>query len=334
MTNPQVLVTGGGGFLGHALCRQLVEAGYKVRSFSRKAYPALATLGVEHIQGTLHDAVAVEEALQGCEGVFHCAGNVDVWGKWNELYAANVKSTEVLLAAMERAGIPHLVFTSSPSVVSSRRSIENGDESLPYPAEYLAHYPATKALAERLVLAADGKQGLRTVALRPHLIWGPGDPNFAPKLVEARQAGRLRRIGSGTNLVDVIYVDNAATAHIQAFETLRSTPDRVGGKTYFIGQERPVSLWDFVDNLLVAYGEAPLMRRALPAPLAYAMGWGCEIIFGALRIYHRLPPMTRFIAIQMTRSHYFQHRRAEQDFGYSPRVSLEQGLRSIAEATS
>jgi nucleoside-diphosphate-sugar epimerase len=328
-----VLVTGGGGFLGKEVCRQLLARGYRVRSFSRGAYPGLEDWGVECRQGSLQDQSAVTSALEGCAGVFHCAGNVNIWGRWEDLYATNVKGTEHVLTGMRTHGIRSLVFTSSPSVVCTSHCLEGVDESQPYPLRYLSTYPATKALAEQKVMKANGK-GVYTVSIRPHFIWGPGDPQLLPNLIRARKKNLLRSIGKRLNLVDAIYVENAAQAHIQAFETLERDPARVGGKTYFVGQESPVNLWEFIDRMFESVGVEPLRSTSLSIPLSLAYGFGylCEKIYSALGIYDRLPPMTRFIASQMAYSGYFSHAQAERDFGYHPTVSIEEGLKRLRAA--
>src|SRR5262245_54910957 len=178
----RALVTGGGGFLGGAVVRRLVARGDAVRSLSRGAYPALATLGVEQCQADLADAGAVRRAAQGCDVVFHVAAKAGLAGRFADYHAANVLGTQNVLAACRACGVRALVFTSSPSVVFDGTDMEGVDESAPYPLHYHAHYPATKAQAERLVLAANGPE-LATVALRPHLIWGPGDNHLVPRVL-------------------------------------------------------------------------------------------------------------------------------------------------------
>src|SRR5438105_1104494 len=216
----RALVTGGGGFLGGAIVRLLRDRGDDVRSFSRQCYPALDGLDVEQIQGDVADAAAVDRAVAGCDVVFHVAAKAGVWGPTDEYYRANVVGTENVITACRKHGVRRLVFTSSPSVVTTGHDIAGGDESLPYPKHYLADYPRTKAAAERLVLAANGPN-LATVALRPHIIWGPGDNHLIPRLIEGARAGKLRQVGDGTNRTDVTYVENAATAHLLAAERLR-----------------------------------------------------------------------------------------------------------------
>ncbi|MDH3567286.1 MAG: NAD-dependent epimerase/dehydratase family protein, partial [Desulfobacteraceae bacterium] len=224
----KVLVTGGGGFLGGAIVKQLVDRGKDVRSFSRNFYPELAQLGVEQIQGDIVDKTAVEQACKGVELVFHVAAKPGVWGNYADYYPTNVMGTQHVIDACKKHGVLRLVFTSSPSVVFDGTDMEGVDESAPYPEKFHAHYPKTKAIAEQLVIKAAGKD-LMTITLRPHLIWGPKDNHLVPRIIE--RAGRLIRVGSGKNRVDTIYIDNAAEAHVLAADRLKENPG-LSGKVY------------------------------------------------------------------------------------------------------
>ena len=196
----RVLVTGGGGFLGGAIVRRLVARGDQVRSFARGEYPKLVKLGVEVRRGDLCDSEAVAAAIQGCERVFHVAALPGVWGAYKDYYRTNVVGTDNVLAACRAQGVKRLVYTSTPSVVHAGGDIEGGDESLPYATKFSAHYPRTKAIAEQSVLRANGEK-LCTVALRPHLIWGPGDNHLTPRILARGRANRLRLIGKRPNLI-------------------------------------------------------------------------------------------------------------------------------------
>ena len=258
----KVLVTGGGGFLGGAIVRTLVARGDEVLSFSRGEYPALAALGVTQVRGSVSDREAVRAAAKGCELVFHVAAKAGIWGSYHDYHQANVVGTRNVVDACRSNGINRLVYTSSPSVVFDGCDIEGGDESLPYPTRYESHYPATKALAEQLVLTANSPE-LATTSLRPHLIWGPGDNHLLPRIVAKGRAGNLRRIGEGTNLVDTVYVDNAATAHLLAADKLfPGSP--VAGRSYFISNDEPVPLWEMVNRILAAADTAPVTRSISP----------------------------------------------------------------------
>lgn len=321
----RALVTGGGGFLGSAIVRRLLAGGHGVRSLSRGHYPALERLGVEQVQGDVADPAAVSRAVANCDIVFHVAAKAGVWGSFRDYHRANVVGTENVIAACRKRGVGRLVFTSSPSVVGGGHDIAGGDESLPYPKRYLAHYPRTKAEAERAVLAANGPD-LAAVSLRPHLIWGPGDNHLIPRLIERAKTGQLRIVGDGTNKVDVTYVDNAAAAHVLAADRL--TPGSpAAGKAYFISQGEPVVLWEFVNRVLALAGLPPVTRR-VSLRKAYAAGAVLEATYRLLGKTDE-PRMTRFLAVQLATSHWFDITAARRDLGYEPAVSTEQGLRRL-----
>ncbi len=318
----KALVTGGGGFLGGVIVRMLREQEHHVRSFSRGNYTNLVRLGVEQFRGDLADREALLRASEGCNIIFHVAAKAGVWGSYDEFHRANVTGTENVLAACKTQGITKLVFTGSPSVVFDGRDVEGGDESLPYPSSYHAHYPHTKALAEQLVLAANCRD-LTTVSLRPHLIWGPGDNHLVPRILARGRAGKLRRIGSRPCLVDTIYVDNAARAHLLAAERLvPGAPP--AGKAYFISNGEPVPLWDMINRILATAGIPPV-TRSIPPWLAYTAGVLCEQLWGLFHLPDE-PPMTRFVARELSTAHWFDISAARRDLGYAPEVSIDEGL--------
>jgi 2-alkyl-3-oxoalkanoate reductase len=321
----KALVTGGGGFLGGVIIRQLRERGDDVRSFSRGDYPELARLGVEQVRGDMADREAVQRAATGCDIIFHVAALPGIWGKYEDFYRANVTGTENILAACRAHGIRRLVFTGSPSVVFDGGDVEGGDEALPYPAHYEAFYPQTKALAEQFVLAANGPD-LATVSLRPHLIWGPGDNHLVPRLIAKARAGKLRRISGRHCLVDTVYVDNAAHAHLLAADRL--TPGAaIAGKAYFISNGEPVPLWEMVDRILAA-AELPPVTRSISPGGAYAAGVLCEWLWRLFPLTGE-PPMTRFVARELATSHWFDISAARRDLGYKPEISLSEGLERL-----
>ncbi len=321
----RALVTGAGGFLGGAVARRLLERGWAVRSLARGGYPGLEAAGVECLRGDLADAEAVDRAVRGCDLVFHVAAKAGAWGPERDYHAANVLGTRHVLDACRRHGVGRLVHTSSPSVVHAGSDIRGGDESLPYAGGYDAPYPRTKAIAEREVLAADGPD-LATVAVRPHLIWGPGDTQLVPRIVARARAGRLRLVGDGSNLVDSVYIDNAAEAHLLAADRL--SPGSAGaGRAYFITNGEPLPVRDLINGIVTAAGLPPV-RRSIPAGAAVAVG-------AVLEAVHRLarsevePMMTRFLARHLSTDHWFDISAARRDLGYEPSVSLEEGFRRL-----
>ena len=325
----KILVTGGGGFLGQALCRGLVERGHEVSSFNRGRYPALDALGVRQLQGDLADRAAVLAAFaDGFDTVFHNAAKAGAWGSYQSYYSANVVGTNNVVEACRTHGIGKLVHTSTPSVTHrATHPVEGGTaETVPYGEGFKAPYAATKTIAEKAVLAASDAN-LAVVALRPRLIWGPGDAQILPRLVERARAGRLRIVGSGDNKVDTTYIDNAAQAHFDAFEHLASGA-ACAGKAYFISNGEPWPMREVLNALLRAAG-APEVRKHLPFAAAYAIGAVCEGLWRALPLGGELP-MTRFLAEQLATAHWYSMEPARRDFGYEPKVSMAEGMRRLA----
>jgi nucleoside-diphosphate-sugar epimerase len=218
-----------------------------------------------------------------------------------------------------------LIHTSTPSVVFGEDDLCGVDESQPYPTRYLADYPETKAVAEQMVLAANSPN-LATVALRPHLIWGPGDPHLIPRVIDRARRGRLVQVGDGKNLVDITYIDNAAEAHVLACDAL-APGARCAGRAYFISQGEPVVLWLWLNEILTAVG-APNVIRTVSYRTARRLGAALEGLYRATRIITE-PRMTRFLASQLAKSHYFNIEAARRDFGYRPRVIAAEGVRRL-----
>jgi nucleoside-diphosphate-sugar epimerase len=318
----KALVTGGGGFLGQAIVRLLLARGDQVRSFSRGDYPELRALGVEVHQGDLADTEAIASAARDCDIVFHVAAKTGIWGPYQEYYRSNVLGTQNVIRACRRGQIRRLVYTSSPSVVFNGRDMEGINESAPYPRHFHAAYPKTKALAEQLILQANDDH-LATVALRPHFIWGPGDNHLVPRLIVRAKAGTLRRIGRKTNLVDCVYVDNAAHAHLLAAERL-GPGSPIAGKAYFISQGDPRPLWDLIGLILQA-ADLPPVTQTIPLALAYTAGWFFELVHKLLRIKSE-PKLTRFLVRELSTAHWFDISAARRDLGYEPKISIEEGI--------
>ena len=326
----KILVTGGGGFLGQVLCRGLRTRGHEVVSFNRGRYPALAAIGVQQVQGDLVLRDAVIAAAQGCDAVFHNAAKAGAWGSYRSYYDANVAGTQNVIEACRIHGIGKLVYTSTPSVTHRKtHPVEGGTaDTVPYGEQLKAPYAATKLLAEKLVLAANDTQ-LATVALRPRLIWGVGDNQLLPRLVERAKAGRLRFVGDGRNRIDTTYIDNAAQAHFDAFEHLAPNA-ACAGRAYFISNGEPRTVREIVNGLLQAAG-APVVQKTIPFGVAYAAGAVCEGLWHVLPLKGE-PPMTRFLAEQLSTTHWYDMAPARRDFGYVPRVTIDEGLARLAAA--
>jgi len=320
----KLLVTGGGGFLGSAICRRLLQRGDEVVAFQRGAAEALRNIGVHICRGDIADATALGEAAHGCAAVIHTAGKAGIWGDAADYQRCNVDGTQNVLAVCRSLAIPHLVHTSSPSIVHSDADIEGGDESLPISSHFLSPYPATKAEAERLVLAANGGE-LKTTALRPHLIWGPGDPHILPRLAARVRKGRLALPGVDKR-IDTVFVENAALAHINALNELQGA-GRCAGRAYFISNDEPLPQGEIIQRLLGAVGISAQIRP-VPAWLARAAGALCETAWPLLGLKSE-PPVTRFSANQLTTAHWYDISAAKRDLAYRPEFTIAQGLAAL-----
>jgi nucleoside-diphosphate-sugar epimerase len=299
-----------------------------VRSLTRREYPALGPLGVAQFLGDVADAEIVHRAVAGCYTVFHVAAKAGLWGPYAQYHQSNVIGTRNIIAACRAHGVRRLIYTSSPSVVFTGHDLEGVDESIPYAERYDAAYPATKAIAEKLVLASNDSK-LATVSLRPHLIWGPGDNNILPRIHARARAGRLFRIGPRNPLIDLTYIDNAALAHLLAANRLEPG-SLISGRAYFIAQGQPVPLWDMVNRFL-ALADLPRVERAIPLPLAVMLGGFLEAFYTLLRLPGE-PRMTRFLARELSTAHWYNLDAARRDLGYSPRVDIEEGMRRLAKS--
>lgn len=326
----KILVTGGGGFLGQALCRGLVLRGHEVASFNRGHYPQLDAIGVRQLRGDLADHEAMLAAARGCDAIFHNAAKAGAWGSYDSYHRANVIGTDNVIAACRAHGIGRLVYTSTPSVTHrATHPVAGGTaDDVPYGEHLKAPYAATKLIAEKAVLAANGT-ALATVALRPRLIWGPGDHQLLPRLAERARAGRLRLVGGGDNLVDTTYIDNAAQAHFDAFDHL-APGSACAGRAYFISNGEPKPMREIVNGLLAAVG-APPVEKSLSFGAAYAIGAACEAAWSLLPLRGE-PPLTRFLAEQLATTHWYDMGPARRDFGYVPRVTIAEGLERLAAA--
>jgi nucleoside-diphosphate-sugar epimerase len=317
----KVLVTGGGGFLGCHVVELLRDRGYSVRVVGRRSQPILEARGIECMRGDISFLEDAERAVEGMDAVFHIAGRSNIDMRFHAYYNTHVIGTKNIIRACERYGVSKLVHTSTPAVVFNGGSFSGDDESLPLCKRYHWYYAQTKAAAEEHVLAHNSEH-LKTVAIRPHLLLGEGDPHLIPTIVRCVEKGKLRVVGDGKNLVDITFVENAAHAHLLAFDALDG--GKVCGKAYFIGQERPVRLWQFINTILWHTG-LPLVGEQISFRRAYRLG---EFMESWYEIFcpSKMPPMTRALAVALSKDHYFSHERARRELGYEPQVTIEQGL--------
>ena len=319
----KALVTGGGGFIGRYVVKKLLDRGDRVRILGRKNYPDFQKLGVEIVQADLRQNQAVEKACRGMDCVFHIGSLTGIWGKRRDFYQTNVMGTRHIISGCHKHGVPKLIYTSSPSVVYDQGDQINIDETTPYPKKYLCPYPETKAIAEQLVLGANDNQKLATTALRPHLVIGPGDTNLIPRLLDRAKRGKLMIVGDGTNRVDLTYVENVAHAHLLAADKL-IPHSPIAGEAFFISQGEPVILWEWINRLLEKM-DIPKITKSISLAKAKKIGRLIEIVYHILHL-QKDPPMTRFVASQLGTSHYFNISKAKKYLGYTPIISLKEGV--------
>ena len=325
----KALVTGANGFLGMYLVELLVKQGHDVRVMTRKPNEYLGSLKVDHTLGDIRDPESCLQATRNIDVVFHTAAISGIWGKWQLFYETNTVGTQNMIYGCQQNGVRKMVYTSSPSVTFNGDDQINVNETTGYPEQWLCHYPHSKALAEQQVLLSNDPHTLMTCALRPHLIWGPRDQHLIPRLLDRARSNKLRKVGEGKNLIDTIYVENAAVAHLQAAEAMEPNSP-VCGQTYFLSQGEPVNCWDWIDQIL-ALAQLPGIRKSIPFKWAYRLGGLMEAVYGLAQIKSE-PRMTRFLAAQLAKNHYFDISRARRDFGFEPRVSTAEGMNRLAES--
>ena len=322
----KILVTGGGGFLGSSICRQLAQQNHQVIAFQRSPAQQLQVEGILVTQGDITDYRGLLAAAKDCEAIIHTAGKAGLWGDPADYHRINVDGTANVIAVCRERAIPNLVYTSSPSIVHSGGDISGADESLPIADRFFAPYPASKAEAEKMVVAANTTE-LKTTALRPHLIWGPGDPHILPRLAAKARGGTLALPGPD-KIIDTIFVENAALAHVKALEELKGAA-RCAGKAYFVSNNEPMAQGEIIKKLLSAIG-IDVKIRPVPVALAKIAGSICEFAWRTFGLKSE-PPVTRFSVEQLATAHWFDTRAAEKDFGYVPTISIEQGLNHLRE---
>jgi len=321
----KALVTGGGGFLGSNIVHMLLDKGLTVRTLQRSDNAELRTLGVKIIRGDISNQTTVINATEDCDVIFHVAAKAGVWGDYDDYYQCNVTGTKNIIEACQTHNIQKLIYTSSPSVVFTGNNEENINESTPYPDHFLTAYQKTKALAEQMVLEANSNT-LATIALRPHLIWGPGDPHLVPRIIERARAGSLRLIGKKNNLVDSTYIENAALAHILAAKALAPNSD-CAGKAYFISNNEPLPMAELINKILAA-ANLPAVTKTIPTQLAYTIGMIMEFGYKIFKLEDE-PTMTRFVARQLSCAHWYDLTAAKDDLSYQAKVTIDEGMERL-----
>ncbi len=321
LTASRVLVTGASGFLGRAVAAELAATGHAVRTFQRR--PS-GVAGVEDVLGSVTSRGDIDRAIDGMDAVVHLAAKVSMAGDPTEFRRVNEGGTRAMLEAARAAGVSRFVFVSSPSVAHSGSSIM-GDDALPAdPLHARGDYARTKAVAELMVLAADSP-GFSVVAVRPHLVWGPGDTQLIARIVDRARRGRLPLLDHGAALIDTTYVDNAASAISAALERA----DAVHGQAFVVtnGEPRPVA--ELLAGICAAAGvPAPAWR--VPAAVAHGGGSLIEALW-RVSPGEDEPPMTRFLAEQLSTAHWFDQRRTRAELQWEPAVTLDEGLRRLAK---
>lgn len=321
----RALVTGGGGFVGLAIVRQLVANGVETSVVGRHQYPAVEEVGARCLIGDIRDREFLEQAFREHDTVFHVAAKAGIWGDRESYYSINVQGTENVVEACRTNNIRALVYTSTPSVVFDGSDLQGLDEALPYSSSPLCHYAETKILAEKKVLAANS-EALQTTAIRPHLVWGPGDTQIIPRLIQRGRQGSLKIVGKGSNKVDISYIDNVADAHILAARNLVFSKT-AAGQAFFISQGEPVVLWEWINDLFQKISIQPV-RKHVSFKTAYRVGTVLEWLYNLLRLESE-PQMTRFLAEQLAMSHWFSIAKAETILNYSPKVSTSEGVERL-----
>jgi 2-alkyl-3-oxoalkanoate reductase len=319
--NVKVLVTGATSLLARTTAEILLKRGDDVVCLQR----GQSALAAEQVSADIRDADAVLRAASGCDAIVHAAAKVGVVGSWDDYRGINVDGTNNVLAAARAAGIQRVVYVSSPSVAHGGDAIAGLGAEPPVLGRKNAYYAESKAMAEQAAVAAN-KSDLAVVAIRPHLVWGPGDTQLVGRILDRARSGRLALVGGGAALIDTTYITNAAESLVAALDRVR--PDAAcAGRAYVIANGEPRPIRDLVAGICAAAG-VPFAPKDVPLPLALVAGSLVERIWKTTRRTTE-PPLTRFLAEQLGTAHWFDPRPAKEDLGWTPRITIDQGLEAL-----
>lgn len=320
----RVLVTGGTSLIGRTVIAQLAGRGDQVVALQRTA---IQIPDAQIVTGSITDMAVVNRAVEGCDAVVHLAARVGIVGTWDQFHQTNVEGTEVVLECARSAGVKRFVFVSSPSVAHGGEALIAAAADPADPAKTRGHYSTSKALAEGYALSRHSNE-MAVVAIRPHLVWGPGDTQLVGRIVARARQGRLAFVGSGAALIDSTYIDNAATALVAAVDRC----EVVGGRALVVSNGEPRPIADLVNGILAAHRLSPVSRR-VPKAAAFAAGWVAEQAWEHLRLDGE-PPMTTFLAEQLGTAHWFDQTETRRLLKWEPTISLDEGLARLAQSVA
>lgn len=319
----RVLVTGASGLLGGAVAELLRTKGHHVRTFQR----GTSAGATEEVLGSLNDPAAVTGAVDSMDAVIHLAAKVSFTGAWRDFLATNITGTNTLLEAAREAGARDFVFVSSPSVAHFGEPLTAAGSGVADPDRARGNYARSKAAAELNALAQDGPD-FRVTAIRPHVVWGPGDTQLVQRVIDRAKSGRLPLLDHGAALIDTTYVDNAAAAIVRGLERM----DQAHGRAVVITNGEPRTVAELMAGICAA-GGVPAPRMNVPGWLARGAGSLIERVWlaaGARNLVHDEPPMTRFLAEQLSTAHWFDQRETREVLDWTPEVSLDEGMARLA----
>lgn len=322
----KVLVTGAGSLLLGGVAAALHARGDEVVCLQRRPVTFAGSDDVQQVLADVRDQSAVKSAATGCDAIVHGAARVGVVGSWSEFEGVNVKGTANVLYNARACGVSRFVYVSTPSVAHSGHSIVGAGADPAVIGRRGAFYAESKAIAELATLAANTDE-MGVVAVRPHLVWGPGDTQLVGRIVERAEAGRLAMIGDGSALIDSTYIDNAISAHIAALDAVAPRA-ACAGRAYVIANGEPRTVHELIEGICLAAG-VPFAPRHVPTKVALGLGSVVERVWPRLRDDE--PPITRFLAEQLGTAHWFDPRPARDDLGWSPHVSLAEGFELLRQ---